>query len=214
MLSHASIWKAIEKIAEINGYSASGLARRAGLDPTSFNKSKRQSPDGKPRWPSTESVSLVLQATGTSLAELVALIEDTPQPAPDPLGLPFASTADGGRAALFDAQGRPAGPAWKKAALFPASWQGGVREPFMLEISGRGYEPLWRDGDRLILAPGAPLRRGDRAVLGLTEEDPLVVGEVVRRTATRTALTLPGGGARTLSDTEIAWSARVLWSGR
>ena len=47
--------------------SASGLAKRAGLDPTSFNKSKRVTGEGRPRWPSTESLAKVLEATGASL---------------------------------------------------------------------------------------------------------------------------------------------------
>ena len=41
MLRHADVWRAIDRMAEKYGMSASGLARRAGLDPTTFNKSKR-----------------------------------------------------------------------------------------------------------------------------------------------------------------------------
>ena len=67
MLKHRDIWLALDRLAEIRGLSASGLARAAGLDPTTFNKSKRTSPDGKLRWPSTESVAKVLEATGRSL---------------------------------------------------------------------------------------------------------------------------------------------------
>ena len=53
MLSHDSIWRAIDALEERHQLSPSGLARRAGLDPTSFNKSKRKSHDGRDRWPST-----------------------------------------------------------------------------------------------------------------------------------------------------------------
>ena len=41
MLTHAQIWTAIDRLAARADLSASGLARRAGLDPTTFNKSKR-----------------------------------------------------------------------------------------------------------------------------------------------------------------------------
>ena len=51
-------------IAERYGFSASGLAKKAGLDPTSFNPSKRNGPDGRPRWPTTESIARVLQCVG------------------------------------------------------------------------------------------------------------------------------------------------------
>ena len=56
-MRHTDIWKAVDALAERNGLSASGLARRAGLDPTAFNKSKRANADGSPRWLSTESLS-------------------------------------------------------------------------------------------------------------------------------------------------------------
>ena len=41
MLTHAQIWSAIDRLAARASLSASGLAKRAGLDPTTFNKSKR-----------------------------------------------------------------------------------------------------------------------------------------------------------------------------
>ena len=56
MLSHERVWAAIDALAARYSLSASGLAKRAGLDFTAFNKSKRQSVDGRPRWPSTEIV--------------------------------------------------------------------------------------------------------------------------------------------------------------
>ena len=45
----------------------------AGLDPTTFNKSKRGTANGKLRWPSTESLAKVLAATGASFEEFAAL---------------------------------------------------------------------------------------------------------------------------------------------
>lgn len=71
MFTHSEIWNAIDKLAQDNGYSPSGLAKKAGLDPTTFNKSKRVSADGKPRWPSTESISKILTVTNTKLADFL-----------------------------------------------------------------------------------------------------------------------------------------------
>lgn len=76
MFTHSQIWTGIDRLATSFGYSPSGLAKQAGLDPTSFNKSKRISPDGKPRWPSTESLSKVLSVTGSTMSEFISLIED------------------------------------------------------------------------------------------------------------------------------------------
>jgi phage repressor protein C with HTH and peptisase S24 domain len=41
MFTHKQVWNAIDVVAERYGFSASGLAKKAGLDPTSFNPSKR-----------------------------------------------------------------------------------------------------------------------------------------------------------------------------
>ena len=47
MLTHAQIWTALDRLAARAGLSPSGLAKKAGLDPTTFNKSKRITPDGR-----------------------------------------------------------------------------------------------------------------------------------------------------------------------
>jgi phage repressor protein C with HTH and peptisase S24 domain len=57
--------------------SPSGLARRAGLDPTAFNKSKRVTGEGRPRWPTTESIAKVLEATGASFEDFTQLVTAT-----------------------------------------------------------------------------------------------------------------------------------------
>ena len=57
MLTHDQVWTALDRLADRAGMSASGLAKKAGLDPTTFNKSKRVTADGRERWPSTESIA-------------------------------------------------------------------------------------------------------------------------------------------------------------
>ncbi len=79
MFTHAQIWQGLDSLASAKGYSPSGLAKQAGLDPTSFNKSKRISPEGKPRWPSTESLAKVLSVTDATMTDFISLIGDTPQ---------------------------------------------------------------------------------------------------------------------------------------
>src|SRR6267378_2757549 len=74
MLTHADIWNAVDRLAARAGLSASGLAKKAGLDPTTFNKSKRITPEGRNRWPSTESIAKSLQATGVTVDTFVSLI--------------------------------------------------------------------------------------------------------------------------------------------
>ena len=122
MLSHDRIWTAIDELAERHGLTASGLARRAGLDPTSFNKSKRQGADGRDRWPSTESLSKVLQATGSSVEDFLSLVGgkapvargDLPDGAfpPQQGSIPLLGFAQAGAGGFFDDGGFPAGQGW------------------------------------------------------------------------------------------------------
>ena len=69
MLSHTAIWEAIDQIAKDKKLSTSGLAIKAGLDATTFNKSKRVMLDGRERWPSTESIAKILEATKTTASD-------------------------------------------------------------------------------------------------------------------------------------------------
>src|SRR6266481_2473293 len=79
MLTHDQIWDAMDRLAARAGLSPSGLAKASGLDPTTFNKSKRITPEGRPRWPSTESVAKSLAASNTSIDTFVQLIGDNPR---------------------------------------------------------------------------------------------------------------------------------------
>ena len=105
MLTHAQIWTALDRLAARAGLSASGLAKKAGLDPTTFNKSKRITPDGRPRWPSTESVAKSLAATGTTMDTFVQLIGDVGRSTPRPV--PLIGLAQAGSGGYFDDAGLP-----------------------------------------------------------------------------------------------------------
>jgi phage repressor protein C with HTH and peptisase S24 domain len=208
MLKHADIWRAIDRLAAKHGMSASGLARRSGLDPTTFNKSKRITKEGKQRWPSTESVSKILNATGDSLAEFVALmgegntsISDQPVPV-----IGFAQAGDNG---YFDDAGYPTGSRWDEV-LFP---QIGAPHAFALEISGASMEPIYRNGDTIFVSPGAGIRRGDRVVVR-TKEGEVMVKQLSRQSARKIELASlnkdhPG---HSLDVEEIDWIARIVWA--
>src|SRR5882672_8591910 len=103
-LTHSQVWTALDRLAERAGMSPSGLAKRSGLDPTTFNKSKRVTADGRERWPSTESVSKALAATNSSIDTFVQLIGDSPRAAQSVPLLGFAQAGAGG---YFDDGGFP-----------------------------------------------------------------------------------------------------------
>lgn len=203
-LSHARIWKALDRLAESRGLSASGLARRAGLDPTAFNPSKRLGPDRRPRWPSTESLNRVLEVTGVSLAEFAALAED----AGPPPSVPVLGLAQAGRDGFFDEAGLPTGDGWNWTDLPRPG-----RNLFGLEITGDSMVPVYRPGDTVIVDRDAPPpRRGDRVVVRTSS------GETMAKelaAATPRGLTLrsinPEHPDRVLARKDVDWISRILW---
>ena len=207
MLSHEQIWTAIDRLAERYGFSASGLARRAGLDATSFNRSKRIGPDGRKRWPSTESVSKVLTATGASLDDFLRLIEV--REGPPRVTVPLIGMTQAGSGRLFTDEGMPTGgPGWEEID-FPDL---GEERAFALEVQGDSMEPLYRDGDVLIVSPSAGVRKGDRVVVRLSVGE-VLAKELKRKTARTIELASlnPDHPDRVVNVGEIAWIARVMW---
>src|SRR6185503_8080325 len=115
MLTHAQIWTALDRLAARAGLSPSGLAKRSGLDPTTFNKSKRITSDGRARWPSTESVAKARAATGISIDTFVSLIEDSVRAVTQ--AVPLIGFAQAGSGGYFDDGGFPVGKGWDEIAL-------------------------------------------------------------------------------------------------
>jgi phage repressor protein C with HTH and peptisase S24 domain len=203
-LSHPRLWRAVDRLAVDNGLSPSGLARRAGLDPTAFNPSKRVGPGGRERWPSTESLNRILEVTGVSLAKFAELADDgAPAPA-----LPVLGQAQAGQDGFFDDAGLPTGDGWAWAEL-PKSG----RALFGLEIVGDSMAPLYRPGDKVIVDREGPApRRGDRVVVRTTSGETLAkeLAELTARTVTLRSIN-PEHGDRTIARREIDWMSRILW---
>lgn len=208
MLRHVDIWRAIDKLAAAHGLTASGLARRAGLDPTTFNKSKRLSRDGKPRWPSTESVSKILAATNSTLDEFVSYISGV-KTGRRAQRIPILGYAQAGDRGYFDDAGYPVGSGWDEI-IFPD-----VADPhaYALEVSGTSMEPVYHDGDIIIVSPSASIRRGDRVVVK-TKDGEILAKELQRRTAHKVELRSLNREHpdRSLSVDDIEWLARIVWA--
>jgi phage repressor protein C with HTH and peptisase S24 domain len=207
MLTHAQIWTALDRLAAHAGLSPSGLAKRAGLDPTTFNRSKRITPDGRARWPSTESVAKALGATGVTIDTFVDLIQDTGRGATQ--AVPLLGFAEAGAGGFFDDGGFPVGKGWDEIA-FPAVSD---EHAYALEISGDSMLPAYRRGDVIVVSPGAPVRRGDRVVVK-TRGGEVTVKELKRKTAKSIELQSlnPAHPNRTLPLTDVLWMARIVWA--
>lgn len=212
MITHEQVWNAIDALAMRRGFSPSGLARRAGLDPTTFNRSKRVSPNGKARWPSTESLAKVLTAAGATFADFVDLLGDSTSEAHSSGSvrtIPLLGFAQAGEAGHFDSHGFPIGEHWD-AITFP-----GISDEhaFALEISGDSLRPVYRDGDIIVVSPSANVRRGDRVVIRTTRGE-LLAKLLARQSARRVELISfdPQEDVLVLNCDEIAWMSRIIWA--
>jgi phage repressor protein C with HTH and peptisase S24 domain len=212
-MRHDDVWRAIDTLAAEHGLSPSGLARKAGLDPTSFNMSKRGTADGRNRWPSTESIAKVLSATGAGLADFTALVTGAramPEGRARPrTKIPLIGLAQAGGSGFFDDGGYPAGAGWDEVELPQTS----DSHAYALTISGDSMEPVYRAGDRIIVSPAAPIRAGDR-VVARSAEGAVMAKLLTRRTASRIELASlnPAYPDLTFPIAEIIWVHRIIWA--
>lgn len=230
MFSHMQVWAAIDALAQRHDMSVSRLARNAGLDPTTFNKSKRTASDGRQRWPSTESLSKIMEATGTDISSFMELVrqdngEGYPAMLPtsggngfaesgspslhSPASVPLIGLAQAGSGGFFDDAGLPSGNGWE-AVDFPNRDGDAI---YALEISGDSMLPLYRDGDRIIVSPGSSIRRGDRVVVR-THEGEVMAKVLARQTAKTVELESlnPDHEHRVLDLAQVDWMARIVWA--
>jgi phage repressor protein C with HTH and peptisase S24 domain len=209
-LSHSRLWAAIDSLAARHGLTASGLAKAAGLDPTTFNKSKRATAEGRLRWPNTESLARILDATGAGFDEFLTLVEGgTTGMAPRQRHVPLIGLAQAGRGGFFDDAGFPAGTGWEEVA-FPDFDD---EHAYALEVSGDSMAPVYRDGDVIVVSPAAGVRRGDRVVVKTTSGE-VMAKVLARKTAKSVELQSlnPAYDDRVLKAEDVVWMARIIWA--
>ncbi|MEO0606651.1 MAG: helix-turn-helix transcriptional regulator [Pseudomonadota bacterium] len=184
--------------------STSGLAKRAGLDATAFNKSKRMARDGRPRWPSTESLALALAAVESNLIEFAALIAGQSSGV-----LPSLRLDEADRAHIIDSDGVLSATSdtdirWVDETLHA--------DTFILEVSTDALAPAYKAGERVIVSPQAEIKIGDRALLKL------LTGQLViaKRQPAAGLIAEPAwqrlsGDLGLVSNAKIVWAFRILW---
>lgn len=206
MLTHDRIWSALDRLAERYGLTPSGLARKAGLDPTTFNRSKRSDypMSGRTKWPSTLSVSKVLTATGASLEEFTRLID--PKVARARAMIPVIGMRKARLGRSWNDGWPIDGPDWDEVALAPAG-----EKMFAIRVDGRDLEPVFRAGDVVILSPTASMREGDRVMIRMRSGD-IVAKKIVGhdRTTFRIRALAEEHADRAVPKHEISWIARVM----
>jgi phage repressor protein C with HTH and peptisase S24 domain len=207
MLTHSQIWTALDRLAARAKLTPSGLAKKAGLDPTTFNKSKRVTPEGRPRWPSTESVAKALAATNTKIDTFMSLLTDSGKAVIS--NVPLIGFAEAGAGGYFDDFGFPVGKGWEEIA-FPSVTD---EHAYALEISGDSMKPAYRDGGIIVVSPAVPVRKGDRVVVK-TKDGEVMVKELKRKNAKSVELKSLNAEHRdrTLSMSDVLWIARIMWA--
>lgn len=173
-------------------------------------------PDGRPRWPSTESIAKVLDATNASLEEFTALVSGARAIASSALRtaaatrrVPLIGLAQAGGEGYFDDAGYPVGGSWEEVTLPDIT----DANAYALEISGESMEPMFRDGDTVIVSPNAPVRRGDRVVVRTTTGE-VMAKQLTRRSARRVELKSlnPAHPNYSFELSEIVWIHRIVWA--
>jgi phage repressor protein C with HTH and peptisase S24 domain len=209
MFTHKQVWAAIDIIAERYGFSASGLAKKSGLDPTSFNPSKRHGPDGRPRWPTTESIARVLEASGASVEEFSDLLSGRKGQPPKRRQIPLIGFAQAGKGGYFDDSGFPIGGSWDEIE------SPGIvdQNAYAVEIQGDSMLPVYREGDIVIVSPSTSIRKGDRVIVKTS--DGQVMAKILQRQSAKTvelASFNPEHEMKTLEMKDIDWIARIIWA--
>ena len=215
-LTHDWIWQAIDRLASSKGLSASALARLANLDPTTFNRSKRFTPEGRPRWPSTESISKILAATGTSLDEFAALnCVEVPSaaahaaaPAADDVPV-VGEVREAAVTGLNDAQ-------MARKVVAAQDRRRGGRAPidarFALAVADASLEPVYSRGNTLIASASVPAEAGDRVIVKPAGRSP--IPRLLLKSGPQ-RLELAGFDPKQrrlrIDRRKIEWIARIIW---
>ena len=123
--------------------------------------------------------------------------------------VPLIGLAQAGGEGYFDDGGYPVGGSWDEVSL-PE-----IADPnaYALEISGESMEPVFRDGDIVIVSPSAPIRRGDR-VVARTMDGQVMAKQLTRRSARRVELKSlnPEHPDYSFDLINVAWMHRIVWA--
>lgn len=200
MFTHDDIWAAIDRLAEAHGLSPSGLARQAGLDATAFNRSKRISPNGKPRWPSTESLAKILDVTNSTMGDLLDLMDEKDIA---PRSIPLLSYAALRAGRMSSEKG--------KVALAIAYNVG--ENAFAVKVEDSRLAPLFRK-DALLVADQVARAKADDRILFYLRKGGLKGGIVKSLQRRNYTILLPNDNFEesVFPDDNIEWIARILWS--
>ena len=124
-----------------------------------------------------------------------------------PILLPRADVRGAG--GFFDDAGFPVGHGWDLIEL-PAQ---STTTSYALKVQGDSMLPLYRNGDVLIVEPGARVHKGDRVVVKTTGGE--VMAKMLSRRTEKSIVLVslnPEHPNRDIPADEIEWVARIVWA--
>ena len=150
----------------------------------------------------------MLEATGASFDDFTALITAERRAARG-APIPLIGLTQAGGGGFIDDGGFPVGQGWDQIR-FPKVDD---ENAYALEVTGDSMQPLYRDGDILIVSPNSAPRKGDRVVLR-TIDGEVMAKILVRRTAKTVELASfnPAHPNLVFLVDRIDWMARIVWA--
>lgn len=205
-MKYEQVWDAVDKLASINGLSPSGLAKKAGLDATTFNKSKRIRPDGKKRWPSLDSINKLLETCNVTFEQLYSLGGNDEYVSLNNT-IPYIAFSN---LLNFDA--------FEKNQLNTSNWDK-VRFPdsadnvYAIDLNSEAFLPLYRSGTMLVVSKNSEIRRNDRIVI-LLRSGSILIHEFIHRTAKTLEVKNPNSNEQTesINIADIRLINRIIWA--
>lgn len=204
-MKYETVWSAVDNLAKNLGMTPSGLAKKSGLDSTTFNRSKRVRPDGKRRWPSLDSINKVLEYCNISFEEFYNY-GDNCDGHSNIQTIPFARLSNNSILAYLE-DNAPDTTNWESIA-FPI----GTNSAYALEIDTAEYEPTYKKGSTILLLKNSEIRHGDRIAVFFYDGSK-VLGEFIhRKPQTIELLSLKNSEAEISAKIDdIAYINRIVW---
>lgn len=163
-MKYKNIWDAVDKLAEVNGLSPSGLAKKAGLDSTTFNKSKRVRTDGKNRFPSLDSIYKITSACNVSFDDFMAMTENEVKIEPSN-SIAYIKYSNGKSVALTG----------NALMQFPES----KNDIYAMQIDSK--TTIYEENSIIIISKNSDIRTGDRIAI-FTNDKKIHLGKFIRKT--------------------------------
>ena len=205
-MKYDTVWNAVDNLAKSLGMSPSGLAKKSGLDSTTFNRSKRKRPDGKNRWPSLDSLNKVFEFCNITFEEFYKYGE-TDNPPENLNTIPYIKLS-GVSKREYCQEGEICTTNWE-TICFPD----GTKNLYAVEIDNTDYAPLYKFGTTLILAKHSEIRRNDRVAVFKKDGD-FLLAEFIRgkpRTLELQNLNAPEESFSENID-DILFLSRIVWA--